>query len=97
MTSMCERAGIDGSRPTTFSATAASRLYHNGVDEQLIMERTGQWSIEVIRSYKRTSKEQYLSVSTSPAHYLQKNTKQKSGCSTTSALHRSNNQHQQLL
>ena len=42
MTSMCERAGIDGSRPTTFSATAASRLYHNGVDEQLIMERTGQ-------------------------------------------------------
>ena len=50
MASMCERAGIDGSRWTTFSATAASCLYHNGVDEQVIMERNRHWSIEVIRS-----------------------------------------------
>ncbi len=44
-------------------ATAASRLYHSGLDEQLIMERTGHRSIEGIRSYKRTSNQQQVTVS----------------------------------
>ena len=36
-------------------ATAATRLYNAGVDEQLIMETTGHRSLEGVRSYKRTS------------------------------------------
>ena len=44
-------------------ATAATRLYASGVDEQLVMERTGHRSIEGIRSYKRTSSKQQEAVS----------------------------------
>ena len=39
-------------------ATTATRLLHAGVDEQLIMERTGHRSTDGVRSYKRTSIEQ---------------------------------------
>ena len=44
--------------PLSLRATATSRLYHCGVDEQLIMERTGHRSLEGVRSYKRTSNTQ---------------------------------------
>ena len=40
-----------------------SRLYNKGVDEQLIMERTGHSSIDGIRSYKRTLAEQVMCLS----------------------------------
>ena len=36
-------------------ATAATRLYQSGVDEQLVMERTGHHNLEGVCSYKRTS------------------------------------------
>ena len=39
-------------------ATAASRLYHNGIDEQLTMERREHKSIDGVQSYKRTNDEQ---------------------------------------
>ena len=39
-------------------ATTATRLYHAGVDEQLIMERTGHRSLDGVISYKRTSDNQ---------------------------------------
>ena len=39
-------------------ATTATRLYHAGVDEQLIMERTGHRSLDGVRRYKRTSDNQ---------------------------------------
>ena len=39
---LCQRAGIDGHRTNhSLRATAATRLYQSGVDEQLIMEQTG--------------------------------------------------------
>ncbi len=44
-------------------ATAATRLYNAGVDEQMIMETTGHRSLEGVRSYKRTSECQKKSVS----------------------------------
>ena len=44
-------------------ATAATRLYSSGIDEQLVMERTGHRSIEGICSYKRTSSDQQEAVS----------------------------------
>ena len=52
---MCEKAGIDGRRSNhSLRAGCATRMYDNGLDEQLICERTGHRSVAV-RSYKRTS------------------------------------------
>ena len=56
---LCKSAGIDGFKTNhSLRATATSRLYQSGVDEQLVMERTGHRSIEGVRSYKRTSDSQ---------------------------------------
>ena len=53
---LCQSAGIPGYKTNhSLRATATSRLYHSGVDEQLVMERTGHRSLEGVRSYKRTS------------------------------------------
>ena len=51
---MCKQAGTVS--PGTIQATAATRLYHAGVDEQMVMERTGHHSLEGVWTYKRTSK-----------------------------------------
>ena len=61
---LCQSAGIAGFKTNhSLRATATSRLYHSGVDEQLIMERTGHRSLEGVRSYKRTSDTQRESLS----------------------------------
>ena len=39
------------------------RYTHKGIDEQLIMERTGHRSLEGVRSYKRTDEQQQIAVS----------------------------------
>ena len=53
---MCKAAGIEGFKTNhSLRATTATRLYQSGVDEQLVMERTGHRSLEGVRSYKRTS------------------------------------------
>ena len=64
VSSMCKSAGISGFRTNhSLRATSATRLYAAGMDEQLIMERTGHRSVEGVRSYKRTSDQQEQSVS----------------------------------
>ena len=56
---MCQSAGIQGYKTNhSLRATSTSRLYHSGVDEQPVMERTGHRSIDGVRSYKRTSESQ---------------------------------------
>ena len=56
---LCSSAGIQGHKTNhSLRATTTSRLYHSGVDEQLVMERTGHRSLEGVRSYKRTSDQQ---------------------------------------
>ena len=58
---LCKTAGIEGFRTNhSLRATAATRL---GVDEQLVMERTGHRSLEGVRSYKRTSDLQHEALS----------------------------------
>ena len=53
---LCKDAGVEGFKMNhSLWATATSQLYRAGVDEQLVMERTGHWSVEGVRSYKRTS------------------------------------------
>ena len=61
---MCKTAGISGYKTNdSLRATSATRLYQAGVDEQLIMERTGHRSLDGVRSYKRTSDEQRVVLS----------------------------------
>lgn len=46
MTKMCMQAKINGFKTNhSLRATAASRLYHQGVDDQLIMERTAMGNV----------------------------------------------------
>ena len=55
---MCHHAGLPGYYSNhSLRLTATTKLYCNGVDEQLIMEITGYRSLAV-HSYKRTSDKQ---------------------------------------
>ncbi len=61
---LCKSAGIGGYKTNhSLRVTAATRLYQAGVDEQLIMKRTGHRSIEGVRVYKRASDDQEQVVS----------------------------------
>ena len=61
---ICKEADIGGYKTNhSLRATAATRLYQSGVDEQLVMERTGHRSLENVRSYKRTSDTQCQALS----------------------------------
>ena len=52
---LCKTAGITGFKMNhSMRAIAATRLYHSG---QLVMERTGHWSLDGIRKCKWTSSE----------------------------------------
>ena len=43
---MCKEAGLQGFFTNhSWRATAATRMYESGLDEQLIMERTGHTSV----------------------------------------------------
>ncbi len=56
---LCTEAGIPGFRTNhSLRATAATRLYNAGVEEQQVMEITGHRSTEGVRNYKRTSSAQ---------------------------------------
>ena len=49
---LCKSAGISGFKTNrSLRATTATRLHQSGIDEQLIMERTGHQSTEGVRSY----------------------------------------------
>ena len=52
---MCKEADLDGFRSNhSQRATAATRLYENGVDEQPLVEITG-YRRDAVRGYKRTN------------------------------------------
>ena len=64
MKRLCDSVGIEGFITNhSLRATAATRLYESGVNEQLIMERTRHRSLEGVRSYKRTTAQQKQSIS----------------------------------
>ena len=61
---LCELGGIAGYKTNhSLRVTAATRLFRSGMDEQLIMERTGHRSTDGVRAYKRSSLEQQALVS----------------------------------
>lgn len=60
---LCRTAGFSGFFTNhSLRATAATRLYAAGLDEQLVAEKTGHRS-SAIRSYKRTNNQQLVHVS----------------------------------
>ena len=64
MKRLCEQAGIKGYKTNhSLRVTAATRLFQSGMDEQLIMERTGHRSTDGVRAYKRSSLQQQALVS----------------------------------
>ena len=53
---LCMQAGFEGHFTNhSLRRTTATRLYAKGVDEQLIMERTGHSSVGGVRAYKHTT------------------------------------------
>ena len=61
---LCKTAGVSGFKTNhSLRVTTAIRLFQNGLDEQLIIERTGHCSLDWVRGYKRTSQEQQELVS----------------------------------
>ena len=64
---LCAAAGIKGFKTNhSLRVTNATRLFQNGVDEQLIMSRTGHRSIEGVRTHKRISEEDLSKEKISP-------------------------------
>jgi integrase len=60
---LCSQAGFEGHFTNhSLRATAATRLYEAGIDEQLITEKTGHRS-SAVRSYKRTNDTQLQDIS----------------------------------
>ena len=60
---MCNKIGLTGRRTNhSLRASTATRLFEQGVDEQLICEKTGHRSVAV-RGYKRTSSNQLNTLS----------------------------------
>ena len=65
VTRVCQAGGVPGFKTNhSLRVTTATRLFQRGVDEQLIMARTGHRSIEGVRTYKRISEQQVKDVST---------------------------------
>ena len=58
---ICADAGVSGNKTNhSLRATGVTELYHPGVPEKVIQERTGHLSL---RQYERTNDEQQLAVS----------------------------------
>ena len=59
-----QTVGISGFKTNhSLRVTSATRLFQSGIDEQLIMAHTGHRSVDGVRSYKRISTEQKMTVS----------------------------------
>ena len=94
VSSMCASAGISGFRTNhSLRATSTTRLYAAGVEEQLIMERTGHRSVEGVRSYKRTSDQQEQAVSDTLCLSKRPNTAPPKNNTSTSEATQANNSH----
>ena len=61
---MCKAAGIEGNKTNhSLRATGATQMYHIGVPEKIIQERTGHRSLEGLRSYERSNEQQHQAAS----------------------------------
>ena len=61
---LCEKAGITGNKTNhSLRASAATRLFHGNISEQMIMKVTGHRSTDGVRSYKKVVRDQFRDVS----------------------------------
>ena len=61
---LCEKANIPGRRTNhSLRASAATRLFHANVPEQMIMQVAGHRSTDGVRSYKQVARDQFKQVS----------------------------------
>ena len=61
---LCQVSGMSGYKTNhSLRVTTATWLFQAGVEEQLIMSRTGHQSLDGVRTYKRVSEEQCQQVS----------------------------------
>ena len=61
---LCTSAGIKGYKTNhSLRVTSATRMFQDGVNDQLIISRTGHRSIEGVRTYKRILEEQRMELS----------------------------------
>lgn len=61
---LCENAGISGNKTNhSLRASAATRLFHGKVSEQMIMKVTGHRSTDGVRSYKKVVRDQFRDIS----------------------------------
>jgi integrase len=69
---LCRSAGLNGHFTNhSLCATAATRLFEAGIDEQLIMHRTGHSTTSGVRMYKRAS-ENLKAITSSVFEFLEK-------------------------
>ena len=55
---ICRVGGVEGYKTNhSLRVTTATRLFQSGIDEQLIMDRTGHRSVDGVRTYKRISED----------------------------------------
>ena len=60
---MFATVGIEGKTNHSLRVTGASRLFTSKVPEKIVQQRTGHRSLEALRKYERTSKDQEVAVS----------------------------------
>ena len=61
---ICANAGIEGQKTNhSLRATGASELFHAGVPEKVIQERTGHLSLSGLHQYELTNFGQQLAIS----------------------------------
>ena len=61
---LCKAAKFEGFYTNhSLHVTAATRLFHHGVDEQIIMSVTGHGSVDGVRRYKRICSDEEKAVS----------------------------------
>ena len=60
---MCAEAGISRKTNHSLRATGATSLFQSEIPEKIIQKTTGHRSLEALRKYERTSKEQHQAVS----------------------------------
>lgn len=64
VSNMCTKAGIIGRKTNhSLKATCATRLFQAGIDEQIIMAKTGHRSTKGVRAYKRMDENQIYAAS----------------------------------
>jgi len=62
MKTICSNAAITGNKTNhSLKATCATRLFQAGIDEQVIMAKTGHRSVKGVRAYKRINDTQIYS------------------------------------